>query len=85
MSQQVYKELYEIMKDRRGPYTGVEIPEFYDLVEELFTPQEAEVNNVMTRKPATAGDVAGEMKRDETEIKTIQTGAVFQFGIPAAI
>jgi predicted transcriptional regulator len=71
MGQQVYKELYEVMKSRRGPYTGVEIPEFYDMVEELFAPQEAEVNNVMSRKPATAGDIAGEMNRDENEIKAI--------------
>lgn len=77
MGQQVYKELYEVMKNRRGPYTGVEIPEFYDLVEELFTPQEAEVNNVMTRKPATTLEIAGEMNRDENEIKAIQTGAFF--------
>jgi Pyruvate/2-oxoacid:ferredoxin oxidoreductase delta subunit/predicted transcriptional regulator len=71
MGQQVYKELYAAMKSRRGPYTGVEIPEFYDLVEELFTPQEAEVNNVMTRKPITAGEIAGEMNRDESEINAI--------------
>ena len=49
---QVYKELYEVMKSRRGPYTGAEIPEFYAMVEELFTPQEAEVNNAMPRKPS---------------------------------
>lgn len=35
MSQQVYKELFEVMKSRRGPYTGIEIPEFYDLVASL--------------------------------------------------
>ena len=46
MGQQVYKELFDVMKNRRGPYTGVDIPEFYELVEELFTPQEAEVNNL---------------------------------------
>jgi len=68
---QVYKELYEVMKKRRGPYTGVEIPEFYDMVAELFTPQEAEVNNMMPRKPATAAEIAGEMNRDESDIKAI--------------
>ena len=54
MGQQVYQELFEVMKNRRGPYTGVEVPEFYPMVEELFTPQEAEVNNVMPRKPVTS-------------------------------
>ena len=71
MGQPFYKELYEVMKSRRGPYTGIEIPEFYEMVEELFTPQEAEVNNAMPRKPATAADIAGEMNREEKEIKPI--------------
>jgi Pyruvate/2-oxoacid:ferredoxin oxidoreductase delta subunit len=71
MTQQVYKELYEIMKSRRGPYSGVEIPEFYDMVQELFTPQEAEVNNAMPAKPLTAAGIAAEMNRDEDEIRGI--------------
>lgn len=71
MVQQVYKELYEVMKNRRGPYTGIDIPEFYDMVEELFTPLEAEVNNAMPRKPVTAAELAAEMDRDESEIKAI--------------
>ena len=71
MVQQVYKNLYQVIKSRRGPYTGIEIPEFYELVEELFTPEEAEVNNVLTREPSTAADIAKEMKRDEEEIKAI--------------
>lgn len=71
MAQQVYQDLYAVMKSRRGPYIGIEIPEFYAMVEELFTPKEAEVNNVMPRKPATAAEIAAEMNRDESEIKAI--------------
>jgi Pyruvate/2-oxoacid:ferredoxin oxidoreductase delta subunit/DNA-binding MarR family transcriptional regulator len=71
MGQQVYKDLFEVMKNRRGPYTGIEIPEFYPMVEELFTPQEAEVNNVMPRKPVTVAELAAEIDRDESDIKTI--------------
>ena len=71
MSKDVYKQLLEVMKSRRGPYAGMDIPEFYELVEALFTPQEAEVNNVLTRKPATAGDIAKEIGRDEEEIQGI--------------
>ena len=44
MSKEVYKELLEVMKKRGGGYSGMDIPEFYDLVEELFTPEEAEIN-----------------------------------------
>ncbi len=71
MSAQVYKDLLEVMKSRRGPYAGMDIPEFYELVEELFTPREAEVNNVLGKKPLPAGDIAKEMGRDENEIQAI--------------
>ena len=71
MVPQVYKKLYQVMKSRRGPYTGIEIPEFYELVVELFTPEEAEVNNAMTREASTAADIAREMNREEDEIKVI--------------
>ncbi len=71
MIQPVYKELYEVMKNRRGPYTGVEVPEFYDMVEALFTPQEAAVNNAMPSKPFTAADIAAEMNRDEEETRAV--------------
>jgi Pyruvate/2-oxoacid:ferredoxin oxidoreductase delta subunit len=71
MTEQVYKDLLEVMKSRRGAYAGMDIPEFYELVEELFTPEEAEVNNVLTRKPAATVDIAKELDRDEEEIQVI--------------
>lgn len=71
MSDQVYKDLLEVMKSRRGSYAGMDIPEFYELVEELFTPEEAEVNNALGRKPLPAGEIAKEIGRDETEIQAI--------------
>jgi len=76
MTQPVYKALYEVMKARRGAYAGMDIPEFYNLVEELFTPLEAEVNNAMTRQPATAGEIAGQMAKPEDEVRnTLETMA----------
>jgi Pyruvate/2-oxoacid:ferredoxin oxidoreductase delta subunit len=71
MSSEVYKQLLEVMKSRRGPYAGMDIPEFFEVVEVLFTPQEAEVNNALQRKPATAGDIAKEMGRQEDDIAGI--------------
>jgi Pyruvate/2-oxoacid:ferredoxin oxidoreductase delta subunit len=71
MSREVYKELLEVMKKRGGGYAGMDIPEFYDLVEEMFTPEEAEVNNAMPKGPFTAKDIAREMGRDEVEIEEI--------------
>ena len=71
MTEQVYKDLLEVMKSRRGNLAGMDIPEFFELVEELFTPQEAEVNNALMRKPARAADIAEAMGRDEAELQTI--------------
>jgi len=71
MSKEVYKELLEVMKKRGGGYAGMDIPEFYEMVEEMFTPQEAEVNNAMPRGPFTAKDMAKQMGRDEKEIEEI--------------
>ena len=97
MTQQVYKEMLEVMKQRRGPYTGVDIPEFYALMQALFTPQEAAVNNVMSRKPATSAEISHAMGNDPEKIEPIleamadkglcktYTGIIFQFRIRAAL
>ncbi|UCD82359.1 MAG: 4Fe-4S binding protein [Desulfobacterales bacterium] len=71
MTQEVYKQMLEVMKERRGPYVGVDIPEFYMLVEALFTPREAAVNNVMSRKPSTAAEIAVLMGMSEKEVEPI--------------
>jgi Pyruvate/2-oxoacid:ferredoxin oxidoreductase delta subunit len=54
MSRDAYRELLEVMKKRGGPYAGKDIPEFFAMVEELFTPEEAAVNNAMPKGPFTA-------------------------------
>jgi len=54
MSQEVYRELLEVMKKRGGAYAGMDIPEFFSMVKELFTPAEAEVNNAMPKGFFTA-------------------------------
>jgi Pyruvate/2-oxoacid:ferredoxin oxidoreductase delta subunit len=74
MPEQVYQELLEVMKSRRGAYAGMDIPEFFELVEFLFTPQEASVNNALSRKPASVADIAGQTGRDEKELQTILEG-----------
>ncbi len=68
MTQDVYRELLDVMKKRGGPYAGMDIPEFFALVEELFTPEEAALNNLMPKGPFTAEALARETGRDETEI-----------------
>ncbi len=68
MSKEVYNQLLEVMKKRGGRWSGMDIPEFYEMVEELFTPKEAEVNNALPKGPTTAKDLAKAMGRDELEI-----------------
>jgi Pyruvate/2-oxoacid:ferredoxin oxidoreductase delta subunit len=65
MPDQVYRDLLQVMQARRGPYAGVDIPEFYALVEFLFTPEEAAINNALPSKPAPAGEIARALGRDE--------------------
>jgi 2-oxoacid:acceptor oxidoreductase delta subunit (pyruvate/2-ketoisovalerate family) len=71
MIENVYKDLLEVMRNRGGPYSGLDIPEFYALVKELFTPEEAQMNNVLSRKPASAEDIAGKMDRDVNEVAAV--------------
>jgi ferredoxin len=71
MSAQVYRDLLEVMKGRGGPYAGLDIPEFFELVETIFTPQEAEVNNVLTRKPASVDEITTNTTLDKQEVAAI--------------
>jgi Pyruvate/2-oxoacid:ferredoxin oxidoreductase delta subunit len=67
MPDQVSRDLLRVMQTRRGPYAGMDIPEFYELVEFLFTPEEAAINNALPYKPATAAAIARTLDRDEAE------------------
>lgn len=67
----VYQQLLAVMKKRGGGYSGMDIPEFYAMAEELFTPEEAEVNNAMPRGPFIAKDLAREMGREEADLERL--------------
>ncbi len=71
MSKEVYKQLLEVMKKRGGGYAGADIPEFYEMVEVMFTPEEAEVNNAMPEGPFTVKDMAKKMGRSEEDMESI--------------
>jgi Na+-translocating ferredoxin:NAD+ oxidoreductase subunit B len=76
MSDKVYQQLLEAMKKRGGPYSGADIPEFYAMVEVLFTPEEARINNAMPEGLFTAGDLSERMKENEGKIRgTLETMA----------
>jgi len=74
MRDPVYRELLEVMKKRGGDFSGMDIPEFFDMVEEMFSPEEAAVNNAMPRGPFTAPDLAAQMDQDPTETENILEG-----------
>ena len=71
MAQEVYRELLEVMKKRGGAYAGMDIPEFFSMAKELFTPAEAEVNNAMPKGYFTAKALAATMGRDGKEIEAV--------------
>jgi len=67
----VYQQSLAVMKKRGGGYSGMDIQEFYAMVEELFTPEEAEVNNAMPRGSFTAKGLSREMGREEADTERI--------------
>jgi len=52
----------------------MDIAEFYALVEELFSPEEAEVNNALPRSPVTAAELSHQTNRDETQLERLLEG-----------
>jgi Pyruvate/2-oxoacid:ferredoxin oxidoreductase delta subunit/DNA-binding Lrp family transcriptional regulator len=71
MGKETYRELLEVMKSRGGPYAGLDIPEFFELVEALFDPEEAEINNALQRKPAPVNEIAVKAGRSSEEVSEI--------------
>jgi len=71
MAQKVFRELLEVMKSRAGPYAGLDTPEFFALVEELFDPEEAEINNALPRKPTPVDEIAAKTGRSSEEVSGI--------------
>ncbi len=74
MASQVYRDMLDVMIKRGGSYAGMDIPEFYALVQELFTPEEAQLNNALPRNPVTAAEIAKEKGRGEAEVTALLEG-----------
>jgi Pyruvate/2-oxoacid:ferredoxin oxidoreductase delta subunit len=71
MSEQVYKDMIEVMNKRAVGYGAMDIPEYYRVVETLFTPEEAAINNAMPKGTFTAADLAKIMNRDDKEMGVV--------------
>jgi len=74
MTEEVYKQLCEKMAKRGGRYPAMDIPEFYEMAKELFTPEEAAVCNAMPRGFNPASAIAEEMGKSEEEVSKILEG-----------
>ncbi|HMK77088.1 MAG TPA: 4Fe-4S dicluster domain-containing protein [Thermodesulfobacteriota bacterium] len=74
MAKKVYHGLCEVLAKRGGRYPGKDIPEFYALVEELFTPEEAAVYNAIPKGFHPAEAIAKGMGKEVDEIRPILEG-----------
>ena len=76
MAEEVYKQLCEITAKRGGMYPGMDIPEFYELIEELFTHEEAAVYVAIPRGFNPASAIAESMGKSEEEVKKAWTDQI---------
>jgi Pyruvate/2-oxoacid:ferredoxin oxidoreductase delta subunit len=68
---EVYRRLCKAMEIRGGEYPGMEIPEFYALVKELFTTEEVEVYLAIPRGYHPASAIAAEMGKQPEEVELV--------------
>ncbi len=78
MAEKVYHDMYEILAKRGGRYPGKDIPEFYALVEELFTPEEAAVYNAIPKGFHPAEAIAQAMGKEVNEVGPILEGMTYK-------
>jgi len=71
MTTDSYQKLCKTLAKRRGRYPGVDIPEFYALMEVLFTAEEAEVYSAIPRGFNPASTIAEAMGKPEDEVATL--------------
>ncbi|HEJ84174.1 MAG TPA: hypothetical protein ENO25_06350, partial [Desulfobacteraceae bacterium] len=74
MGNDVYAKLCETLSRRGGRYPAMDIPEFYELARELFTPEEAGVCNAMPGGLNPAAVIATEMGLDEEKVSGLLEG-----------
>lgn len=78
MAEKAYHELCEVLAKRRGRYPGKDIPQFYALVEELFTPEEAAVYNAIPKGFHSAETIAHKMGKEADEIEPVLEGMAYK-------
>ena len=71
MTKQVYLELCQKLADQGGRPYALDIPDFYSLIKELFSLEEASVFNAIPEGYHTANIIAANLGRSEQEISVI--------------
>ena len=73
MADPIYKGLMERFAQRGVRYPGMDIPEFYELARELFTPEEASVATAMPKGFCTAEQLTEPLKKSILASEEIRT------------
>ena len=63
MEEQSYQEICQKLTKRGGRHPAVDIPEFYVVIKELFTPEEAAVFNAIPNDYHPADTIAANLGR----------------------
>ncbi len=71
MADQIYTKLMEKFAKRGGVYPGMDIPEFYEMASELFSPEEAAVAVALPKGFSTAEQVAKNLEKSREEVERI--------------
>jgi Pyruvate/2-oxoacid:ferredoxin oxidoreductase delta subunit len=74
MADSIYDELRDRFARMGGRYPGMDIPEFYELAEALFTLEEATSAAAMPRGLSTAEQRAETLNKDATEVADVLKG-----------
>jgi ferredoxin len=74
MKEAVYEQLADALATRGGAILPLKCPEFYSLLEELFTPEEAEVAARMPLDFVPAVGLAEQMNRNAQEVERVVEG-----------
>jgi len=74
MEEQVYQELCQKLAEQGGRPAAMDIPEFYNLIKELFSPEEATVFNAIPKDYHTTSTIAANLEGSEQEISLILEG-----------
>ena len=71
MPEPVHDKLIEALNMRGGGLPAIKCPEFYAILDELFTPEEGAIASQMPMNPVSAADLAAELGRDPGEVERL--------------